>query len=62
VVVDPDPALNTRLYIARDDGDLLRITYNSESAGRMRMIVQDYLVFEVGLQRPRSLAEFFGRS
>ena len=62
VVVDPDPAVNTRLYVARDDGDLLRITYNRERAGRMRMIVQDYLVFEVGLQRPRSLADLFGGS
>ena len=62
VVVDPDPAVNTRLYIARDDGDLLRITYNGERDGRMRMLVQDYLVFEVGLQRPRSLADLFGRS
>jgi hypothetical protein len=61
VVVDPDPRLNTRLYIACDDGDLLRITYNDERGGRMRMIVQDYLVFEVGLQRPRSLADLFGR-
>jgi hypothetical protein len=61
VVVDPDPSLNTRLYIARDDGDLLRITYNGVRAGRMRMIVQDYLVFEVGRQRPRSLADLFAR-
>jgi hypothetical protein len=61
VVVDPDPALNTRLYIARDDGDLLRVTYNSERAGRMRMIVQDYVVFEVRRQPPRSLADLLGR-
>jgi hypothetical protein len=57
VVVEPDPAVNTRLYIARDDGDLLRITYNGERDGRMRMIVQDFLVFEVGVPRPRSLAD-----
>jgi hypothetical protein len=57
VVVDPDPARNTRLYVARDDGDLLRISYNAERDGRMRMIVQDYLLYEVGLRRPRSLGD-----
>jgi hypothetical protein len=57
VVVDPDPRLSTRLYIARDDGDLLRIAHRSEWGGRMRTIVQDYLVFEVTGQRPRNLDE-----
>ena len=61
VVVDPDPSINTRFYIARDDGDLLRITHRRERAGRLRTIVQDYLVFEVRDQRPRSLAELFER-
>ena len=51
-VVEPDPSLNTRLYIARDDGDLLRILHRRVRAGRMRTIVQDYLVFEVRGQRP----------
>ena len=61
-VVEPDPSLNTRLYIARDDGDLLRILHRRVRAGRMRTIVQDYLVFEVGLERPRSLADLFSRN
>jgi hypothetical protein len=61
VVVDPDPSLSTRLYVAQDDGALLRITHRRERAGRMRMVVQDYAVFEVGRQRPRNLAELVGR-
>jgi hypothetical protein len=60
-VVEPDPSLNTRLYIARDDGDLLRILHRRVRAGRMRTIVQDYLLFEVGGQRPRNLDEFLSR-
>jgi hypothetical protein len=48
VVVDPDPSLNTRLYIAQDDGSLLRLTHRRERRGRVRMVVQDYAVFEVG--------------
>lgn len=61
VVVDPDPTLSTRLYIARDNGDLLRIVHRSEWGGRMRTVVQDYLVFEVTGQRPRNLDELLGR-
>jgi hypothetical protein len=62
VVVDPDPSINTRFYIARDDGDLLRITHRRERAGRLRTVVQDYLVYEVrDRRRPRSLAELFER-
>ena len=61
VVVDPDPALNTRLYIARDDGDLLRILHRTERSGRVRTIVQDYLLFEVVGQRPRNLDELLRR-
>lgn len=61
VVVEPDPALSTRLYIARDDGDLLRVTHRAERSGRLRMIVQDYLLFEVGGQGPRNLDELLAR-
>jgi hypothetical protein len=61
VVVDPDPSLTTRLYVARDDGDLLRIIHRAERAGRMRLIVQDYLLWEVGGQRPRNLDELLRR-
>jgi hypothetical protein len=61
VVVDPDPSLNTRLYLASDDGDLLRVIHRAERAGRMRLIIQDYLLWEVGGQRPRNLDELLGR-
>jgi hypothetical protein len=61
VVVEPDPSENTRLYIASDNGDLLRITHRRERAGRERVIVQDYDVFEVGPQRPRNVVELIGR-
>ena len=61
VVVEPDPARSTRLYIARDDGDLLRITHRTERFGRLRMIVQDYALFEVTGQRPRTLDELLAR-
>lgn len=61
VVVAPDPALNTRLYVARDDGDLLRITHRRERAGRLRTIVQDYVLFEVIVRRPRSVADFLAQ-
>jgi hypothetical protein len=61
VVVEPDPALNTRLYIARDDGDLLRVTHRAERFGRLRMIVQDYLLFEIVGQGPRSLDDLLAR-
>ena len=61
-VVEPDPSQNTRLYIARDDGDLLRILHRRVRAGRMRTIVQDYLVFEVVGQRPRNLDELLQRN
>ena len=59
VVVDPDPSLNTRLYIAQDDGTLLRLTHRRERRGRVRMVVQDYAVFEVGGPRI-NLAELIG--
>jgi hypothetical protein len=58
VVVDPDPSLNTRLYIAQDDGALLRLTHRSERAGRVRMVVQDYAVFEI--EGPPNLAQLIG--
>jgi hypothetical protein len=61
VVVDPDPSAGTRFYVARDDGDLLRITHRRERAGRVRTVIQDYLVYEVGMRRPRSLGELIGR-
>jgi hypothetical protein len=61
VVVEPDPSTGTRLYIAADDGDLLRITHRRERAGRVRTLIQDYLVYEVGLRRPRSLGELLAR-
>jgi hypothetical protein len=57
VVVDPDPSFGTRLYVARDDGDLLRIAHRRERAGLMRTVVQDYVLFEVTVWRPRNLAE-----
>jgi hypothetical protein len=60
VVVDPDPSINTRLYIARDDGDLLRITHRRERAGRLRTVVQDYLFFEVERRGPPNLATLIG--
>jgi hypothetical protein len=59
VVVDPDPSQNTRLYIAQDDGTLLRLTHRRERRGRVRMVVQDYSVFEVGGPRI-NLAELIG--
>jgi hypothetical protein len=59
VVVDPDPSQNTRLYIARDDGTLLRLTHRRERRGRVRMVVQDYAVFEVGGPQI-NLAELIG--
>lgn len=60
VTVDPDPSLNTLLYVARDDGDLLRVRHRREHAGRLRTIVQDYLVFEVERRGPPNLAELIG--
>ena len=60
VVVDPDPSQNTRLYIAQDDGALLRLTHRRERAGRLRMVVQDYAVFEVERRGPPNLAELVG--
>jgi hypothetical protein len=60
VVVDPDPSQNTRLYIAQDDSALLRLTHRRERAGRMRMVVQDYAVFEVERGGPPNLAELVG--
>jgi hypothetical protein len=59
VVVDPDPSQNTRLYIAQDDGTLLRLTHRRERRGRVRMVVQDYAVFEVGGPQI-NLAELIG--
>ena len=60
-VVDPDPSQNTRLYIAQDDGALLRLTHRRERRGRVRMVVQDYAVFEVGERRLRlNFAELIG--
>jgi hypothetical protein len=61
VMVDPDPSLQTRLFVAQDDGELLRITHRTERRGRLRMVVQDYAVFEVAAPRPRTLAELIGR-
>jgi hypothetical protein len=61
VIVSPDPSRHTRLYIARDDGDLLRIAHRAERAGRLRLVVQDYLVWEIGRQRPRNLQELLER-
>jgi hypothetical protein len=61
VLVEPDPSTGTRLYVAADDGDLLRITHRRERAGRVRMLIQDYLVYEAGVQRPRSIAELVRR-
>ena len=60
VVVDPDPSQNTRLYVAQDDGTLLRLTHRRERAGRMRMVVQDYAVFEVGVRPQLNLARLLG--
>jgi hypothetical protein len=60
VVVDPDPSINTRLYIARDDGALLRITHRRERGGRLRTVVQDYLVFEIERRGALNLAELIG--
>jgi hypothetical protein len=60
VTVDPDPSINTRLYIARDDGDLLRLTHRRERGGRLRTVVQDYVVFEVGGRRELNLAALIG--
>jgi hypothetical protein len=60
VVVDPDPSQNTRLYVAQDDGTLLRLTHRRERAGRIRMVVQDYAVFEVGVRPQFNLARLLG--
>jgi len=59
VTVDPDPSFNTRLYIARDDGDLLRLTHRRERGGMLRTVAQEYLHFEI---RPAqlNLAELIG--
>jgi hypothetical protein len=59
-VVDPDPSQNTRLYIAQDDGTLLRLTHRRERRGRLRMVVQDYVVFEVDRGGPPNLARLIG--
>ena len=61
VLVEPDPSTGTRLYVAADDGDLLRITHRRERAGRVRTLIQDYLVYEAGVQPPRSFAELVRR-
>jgi hypothetical protein len=60
VVVDPDPSQNTRLYVAQDDGALLRLTHRRERAGRVRMVVQDYAIFEVGHRGLPNLATLIG--
>jgi len=60
VVVDPDPSRSTRLYIAQDDGTLLRLTHRRERRGRVRMVVQDYAVFEVERRGPPNLAKLVG--
>jgi hypothetical protein len=60
VTVDPDPSMNTRLYVARDDGDLLRLMHRRERRGRLRTVVQDYVVFEVTAQRELNLATLIG--
>ena len=60
VVVDPDPSQNTRLYVAQDDGALLRLTHRRERCGRVRMVVQDYGVFEVDRGGPPNLARLIG--
>jgi hypothetical protein len=61
LVVDPDPSRHTRLYVAKDDGALLRIAHRRERGGRMRLLVQDYAVFEVEVRRPRTLDDLLGR-
>jgi hypothetical protein len=62
VAVEPDPSSRTRLYVAVEGGELLRITHRRERAGAARTIIQDYLRFEVAQRRPRTLAEFLGRA
>ncbi len=61
LAVEPDPSLDTRLYVASDDGTLLRITHRRERADRVRTIIQDYAVFEVDGWLPRNLAEVIDR-
>jgi hypothetical protein len=60
VVVDPDPSQNTRLYVAQDNGALLRLTHRRERAGRVRMVVQDYAIFEVEHRGLPNLAKLIG--
>jgi hypothetical protein len=60
VVVHPDPSRNTRLYVAQDDGELLRLTHRRERAGRVRIVVQDYAVFEVERRELPNLARLIG--
>jgi hypothetical protein len=60
-VVEPDPPEGIRMYVARDDGKLLRVTQRRRRADRMRTEVQDYLVFEVRVEPPRSLADVLAR-
>ena len=60
-VVEPVPPEGIRLYVARDDGELLRVTQRRRRAGRMRTEVQDYLVFEVRVPPPRDLGDVLDR-
>jgi hypothetical protein len=60
-VVEPVPSEGVRLYVARDDGELLRVTQRRRRGGRMRTEVQDYLVFELRVPPPRSLGDVLER-
>jgi hypothetical protein len=60
-VVEPVPAEGVRLYVAKEDGELLRVTQRRRRGGRMRTEVQDYLVFELRVPPPRNLADLLER-
>jgi hypothetical protein len=60
-VVEPIPPEGIRLYVARDDGDLLRVTQRRRRGGRMRTEVQDYVVFELRVPPPRDLGDVLER-
>ena len=60
-VVEPIPPEGIRLYVARDDGDLLRVTQRRRRGGRMRTEVQDYVVFELRVPPPRDLGDVLDR-
>ena len=46
--------------VAQDDGTLLRLTSRRERLGRVRMVIQDYAVFEVERRGPPNLATLIG--